>query len=256
MTNDERFAGKVALITGGTSGMGLAVARRLLAEGARVVVTGRDQGRLDAAAKGLDGAGPGADGRVLAVRADAGSLPDLDALMDTVRDRLGRLDVVFANAGTGTFGPAADITEADFDHSVNVNFKGVYFTIQKALPLLADDASIVINASWTLHRGLPIASLYSATKAAVQSLARTLAAELGPRGVRVNSVSPGYIDTPMFRGAVPADEVEGNRAQVASGRIGTPEEVAGAVAFLASADAAYVNGQDLIVDGGLVAAVA
>ncbi|OLT12224.1 oxidoreductase [Actinomadura sp. CNU-125] len=261
MTDNERFTGKVALITGGTSGMGLAVARRLLEEGARVVITGRDQGRLDAAAKELDGAGPDGAGpdageRILAVRADAGSLPDLDALMDTVRERHGRLDVVFANAGTGTFGPTADITEADFDHSVDVNFKGVYFTIQKALPLLSGDASIVVNASWTLHRGLPIASLYSATKAAVQSLARTLAAELGPRGVRVNSVSPGYIDTPMFRGAVPADEVEGNRAQVASGRIGTPEEIAGAVAFLASADAAYVNGQDLIVDGGLVAAVA
>ncbi|WP_026402063.1 glucose 1-dehydrogenase [Actinomadura rifamycini] len=256
MTNDSRFDGKVALITGGTSGMGLAAARRLLEEGARVVVTGRDQGRLDAAAKELDGAAPGAGERVLAVRADAASLTDLDALMDAVRDRHGRLDVLFANAGVGAFGPTADVTEAEFDRTVDVNFKGVYFTIQKALPLLAADASIVINASWTLHRGLPTASLYSATKAAVQSLVRTLAAELGPRGIRINAVSPGYIDTPMFRAAIPADEVEGTRAQVASGRIGTSEEVAGAVAFLASADAAYVNGQDLIVDGGLVGAVA
>ncbi|MEV5828242.1 glucose 1-dehydrogenase [Spirillospora sp. NPDC052242] len=253
---DSRFDGKVALITGGTSGMGLAVARRLLEEGARVVVTGRDQGRLDAAVKELDGAAPDAGERILAVRADAASLTDLDALMDAVRERHGRLDVVFANAGVGAFGPTADITEDDFDRTVDINFKGVYFTIQKALPLLAADASIVINASWTLHRGLPNGSLYSATKAAAASLARTLAAELGPRGVRVNSVSPGYIDTPMFRDAVPADEVEGTRARVASGRIGTSEEVAGAVAFLASADAAYVNGQDLIVDGGLVAAVA
>lgn len=256
MTDDSRFDGRIALITGGTSGMGLAVARRLLEEGARVVVTGRDQGRLDAAAKELDGAAPDAGERVLAVRADAASLTDLDALMDAVRERHGRLDVLFANAGVGAFGPTADVTEADFDRTVDVNFKGVYFTIQKALPLLAADASIVINASWTLHRGLPIASLYAATKAAVQSLTRTLAAELGPRGIRINAVSPGFIDTRMFRDAIPADEVEGTRAQVASGRLGTPEDVAGAVAFLASADAAYVNGQDLIVDGGLVAAVA
>ncbi|MFI0483577.1 glucose 1-dehydrogenase [Actinomadura sp. 9N215] len=251
MTQEPRFAGRAALITGGTSGMGLAAARRLLDEGASVVITGRDQPRLDAAAKHLDGGD-----RVLTVRADAASLPDLDALMETVRDRHGRLDVVFANAGIAVFGPAAEMTEADFDHAVDVNFKGVYFTVQKALPLLAADAAIVLNASWTLHRGLPVGSVYSATKAAVQSLTRTLAAELGPRGVRVNSVSPGYIDTPMYRGAVPEDEADAIRAQVASRRIGTAEEVAGAVAFLASADASYVNGQDLIVDGGLVAAVA
>lgn len=251
MTQNSRFNDKVALITGGTSGMGLATARRLLDEGASVVVTGRDRARLDAAAKELDGGD-----RLLAVRADAASLPDLDALMETVRDRHGRLDAVFANAGIGMFGPAAEMTEADFDHAVDVNFKGVFFTVQKALPLLAADAAVVINASWTMHRGLPIGSVYSATKAAVQSLTRTLAAEFGPKGIRVNSVSPGYIDTPMFRGAVPEDETDALRAQVASGRIGTSEELAGVVAFLASADAGYVNGQDLIVDGGLVAAVA
>ncbi|MGP4029147.1 glucose 1-dehydrogenase [Actinomadura sp. 3N407] len=251
MTRNPRFANKVALITGGSSGMGLATARRLLDEGASVVITGRDRARLDAAAKELDGGD-----RVLAARADAASLPDLDALMETVRERYGSLDVVFANAGIAVFGPAAEMTETDFDHAVDVNFKGVFFTVQKALPLLTADAAIVVNASWTMHRGLPVGALYSATKAAVQSLTRTLAAELGPRGIRVNSVSPGYIDTPMYRGAVPEDEADAIRAQVASGRIGTPEEVAGAVAFLASADAGYVNGQDLIVDGGLVAAVA
>ncbi|RFS81217.1 SDR family oxidoreductase [Actinomadura spongiicola] len=250
MTHDTRFTGKTALITGGTSGMGLAVARRLLAEGASVVITGRDQARLDSAVKELGG------DRVLAVRADVTSLSDLDALTETVRERHGHLDVLFANAGIAVFGPAAQTTEDEFDRAVNVNFKGVYFSIQKALPLLTTDAAIVINASWTLHRGLPVGSVYSATKAAVQSLTRTLAAELGPEGIRVNSVSPGYIDTPMYRDAVPADEADAIRAQIASGRIGTAEEVADVVAFLASADAAYVNGQDLIVDGGLVAAVA
>ncbi|WP_121435457.1 glucose 1-dehydrogenase [Actinomadura pelletieri] len=250
MTHDMRFAGKTALITGGTSGMGLAAARRLLDEGASVVITGRDQARLDSAAKELGG------DRVLAVRADVANLSDLDALMEAVKERLGHLDVLFANAGIAVFGPAAETTEAEFDHAVNVNFKGVYFSVQKALPLLTVDAAIVVNASWTLHRGLPVASVYSATKAAVQSLTRTLAAELGPRGIRVNSVSPGYIDTPMYRGAVPEDEVDAIRAQIASGRIGTAAEVAGVVAFLASADAAYVNGQDLVIDGGLVAAVA
>ncbi|MFD0905035.1 glucose 1-dehydrogenase [Actinomadura sediminis] len=256
MTNNERFAGKVVLITGGTSGMGLAAARRLLDEGASVVVTGRDRERLDAAVKELDAAGPDADGRVLAVRGDAASPRDLDALMEAVRERYGRLDAVFANAGVASFGDMSATTEDEFDRVMDANVKGVYFTIQKALPLLSDDASIVINASWTSHRGLPNGSLYSATKAAVQSLARTLAAELGPRGVRVNSVSPGYIDTPMYRGAVADEDAAGIRAQVASRRIGTPEEVAGVVAFLVSADAAYVNGQDLIVDGGLVGAVA
>ncbi|HEU5028673.1 MAG TPA: glucose 1-dehydrogenase [Spirillospora sp.] len=248
---NERFMSKVALVTGGTSGMGLAAARRLLDEGARVVVTGRDQGRLDAAVKELDGGD-----RVLAVRADAASLTDLDALMERVRVRFGRLDVVFANAGVGAFSSAADVTEDEFDRITGVNFKGVFFTVQKALPLLADGGAIVLNASWTLHRGLPVAAVYAATKAAVHNLARTLAAELGPRGIRVNSISPGFIDTPMFRGAAPTDEeAAAYGAQVVSGRIGTAEDVAGAVAFLASADAAYVNGQDLLVDGGLVTAI-
>ncbi|MGK8491499.1 glucose 1-dehydrogenase [Nocardia asiatica] len=248
--NNSRFDGQVALVTGGSSGMGLATARRLLTEGARVVVTGRDKTRLDAAVAELNG-----DDRVVAIPGDAGRVADLDALVAAIRDRHGRLDVVFANAGVASFRPHAEITEDEFDRVVDTNFKGVFFTIQKALPLLSEHAAIVINASWTLHRGLPGGTLYAATKAAVHNLARTLAAELGPRGIRVNSVSPGYIETPMFHDNVSPDAHAAVLAEVASRRLGTAEDVADAVAFLASAEASYINGQDLVIDGGLVAAI-
>ncbi|MEV0620565.1 glucose 1-dehydrogenase [Nonomuraea sp. NPDC050404] len=244
----SRFNDKVALITGGTSGMGLATARRLLAEGAHVVITGRDDVRLKAALEELDG-----EDRVLAVRGDVASLTDIDTLTAAIRERYGRLDVVFANAGVASFDDAANVTEAEFDRLVDTNFKGVFFTIQKTLPLLSEGAAIVINASWTLHRGLPGGSLYAATKAAVHNLAHTLAADLGPRGIRVNSVSPGYIATPMYHDNVSDAAEAGVLAAVPSGRLGTADDVADAVAFLASGEASYINGQDLIIDGGLVA---
>ncbi|MEU1819739.1 glucose 1-dehydrogenase [Streptomyces roseifaciens] len=248
----KRFTNKTVLITGGTSGMGFATAQRLLDEGAYVVITGRDQARLDAAVARL-GAVPE---RILAVRADVASQADLDHLMRRTETWRGHLDAVFANAGVGVFKPSAEITEADFDHVVDVNFKGVFFTVHKALPLLRDGGAVVINASWTLHRGLSVASVYSASKAAVHNLARTLGADLAPRGIRVNSVSPGYIDTEMYREATPTPEAEARSvAEVPLGSLGHPGDVAAAVAFLASDDAAYITGQDLVIDGGLVGSV-
>lgn len=179
--------------------------------------------------------------------ADMADLAALDALMQAIGHWYGRLDVVFANAGVGVFKPIAEVTEHDFDYAVSVNFKGVFFTIQKALPLMTSGGVIVINASWTLHRGNGILSLYSATKAAVHNLARTLAADLAPHGIRVNSISPGYIDTPMYPEAALTDQQATEvRSRVVAGRFGRPQEIAATVAFLACDEASYINGQDLI----------
>lgn len=246
------FAGKTVLVTGGGSGIGLATARRLLDAGARVVIAGRDAERLQTAAKQLDAAD-----RVVPVPADVSNTADLDRLFGTIQERAGELHGVVANAGTGSMGRTADVTEHEFDRVIGANLKGAYFTVQKALPLLSDGSSIVLIGSWTAHRGLAMGTVYSASKAAVGALVGGFAADLAERGIRVNAVVPGHIATDMFDGVTGGvDEVrEMFRGQVALGRIGKPEDVADVVRFLLSGQAAYVTGQQVVVDGGLLGSV-
>jgi NAD(P)-dependent dehydrogenase (short-subunit alcohol dehydrogenase family) len=246
----RKLEGKIALVTGGNSGIGLATAERFVNEGAAVFITGRRREELDAAAKRI--------GRnVTAVPGDVANLADLDRLYDVIRQKAGRLDVVFANAGAAEFAPLGQVTEAHFDKLFNVNVKGLLFTVQKALPLLTDGGAVILNASIVSSKGMPAFGVYSATKAAVRSFARTWANDLKDRKIRVNAVSPGPIATPgidqLVGGKEQADQFKGNMAAtVPLGRVGEPDEIAKAVVFLASDDASYVNGVELFVDGGMI----
>jgi NAD(P)-dependent dehydrogenase (short-subunit alcohol dehydrogenase family) len=244
-----KLEGKVAVITGGNSGIGLATAQVFSQEGARLVISGRDQKTLDEAARELGG-------EVLAVRADASSLAEMDKLFSAVKERFGKIDVLFVNAGVGKFAPLDAVTEELFDQVMDINFKGAYFTIQKALPLLNDNASIILNSSITAHIGLPDSSVYAASKAALLTLARTLSAELLGRGIRVNAVSPGPVSTPIFdrlgwSPEVAAETVQNFQAQMPIKRFGRPEEIARTVLFLASSDSSFLLGTEIIADGGL-----
>ena len=246
----KRFEGKVAVVTGGNSGIGLATAKAFAREGASVVVTGRDEASLKAAEKEI-GAG------TLAVRADAAKLSDLDALMQKIRSRHGRIDALFVNAGIGKFVPFDQVTEAFYDEIMNVNVKGVFFTVHKALPLLTSGAGVVLNASINAHKGMPGTTVYGASKAAVLNLARTMSADLVSKGIRVNSVSPGPVESAILsRLGLPDEKLketrEWIRGQVPLKRFGTGDEIAEAVLYLCSPAAGFTVGADLVVDGGMI----
>lgn len=247
----SKLTGKIALVTGGNSGIGLAAAKALAAEGAEVIITGRRQAELDKAVASI---GPRATG----IQGDVSRLADLDRLYTEVKKKFGRLDILFANAGVAFLSPAADVTEEHYDKHFNINVKGLFFTVQKALPLLADGAAVIMTSSVVNTKGMAGFSVYAATKAAVRSFARTLTTELKDRKIRVNVVSPGPIETPIFeKTGLPPEQIQEFAASVSQtvplGRFGKPEEIAKAVIFLASSDSSYVAGVDLYVDGGMVA---
>jgi len=243
-----KLEGKIALITGGNSGIGLATAKQFVNEGAYVFITGRRDPELAGAVKEI--------GRnVTGVQGDVSNLGDLDRLFAQIKQEKGRLDIVFANAGAAKYSPFGTITEELYDSIFNINVKGLLFTVQKALPLLSDGASVILNASIVGSKGFSANSVYSATKAAVRSFARTWTTDLKDRGIRVNVVSPGFTDTPGLSKLLASGETGQERLKMISnivplGRIGTPDDIAKAVVFLASDDSSYITGTELFVDGG------
>jgi NAD(P)-dependent dehydrogenase (short-subunit alcohol dehydrogenase family) len=243
-----KLEGKIALVTGGSSGIGLATAKEFVNEGAYVYVTGRRDRELAVAAQKIAR-------KVTSVRADVSSLADLDHLVQQIEREKGRLEVVFANAGVAKYAVMGDVSEELFNFVFNINVKGLLFTVQKALRLMPDGASIVLNASVVGSKGLPANSVYSATKAAVRSFARTWSTDLKSRRIRVNAVSPGATDTPGLSDLLGSSEVGQQRMKMLSqsvplGRLGKPEEIARAVVFLASDESSYITGAELFVDGG------
>jgi NAD(P)-dependent dehydrogenase (short-subunit alcohol dehydrogenase family) len=243
-----KLEGKIALITGGNSGIGLATAKEFVNEGAYVFITGRREAELPAAKKQIGK-------NVTAIQGDVSNLDDLDRLFVQIKKEKGKIDIVFANAGVARYAPIGTITEDFFDSIFDINVKGVLFTVQKSLPLLRDSGSIILNASIVGSKGLSSNSVYSATKAAVRSFARTWTTDLKDRRIRVNAISPGPIDTPGLSELLASSETGEQRKKMISntvplGRFGKPEEIAKAVVFLASDDASYITGIELFVDGG------
>jgi len=243
-----KLEGKVALITGGNSGIGLATAKQFVNEGAYVFITGRREAELAAAKKQIGK-------NVTAIQGDVSNLDDLDRLFAQIKKEKGKIDIVFANAGVARYAPLGTITEDFFDSIFDINVKGVLFTVQKALPVLRDGGSIILNASIVATKGLSANSVYSATKAAVRSFARTWTTDLKDRRIRVNVISPGPIDTPGLSELLASSETGEQRKKMISttvplGRFGRPEEIAKAVVFLASDDASYITGIELFIDGG------
>ena len=245
----SKLSGKVALVTGGNSGLGLASAKAFAAEGASVVITGRRADVVAAAAEiGSDAIG---------IQSDVADIAAIDSLYAQIRERFGHLDIIFANAGTLNLAPFAEITPEQFDREYDINVRGVFFTVQRALPLLRDGASIILNASVAHVKGIPAYSVYGSAKAAVRALARNLAAELKDRKIRVNCISPGPIETPLMEKMGVTKEymdevlVPTIMAQIPLGRMGRPEELAAAALFLASDDSSFITGIDLFVDGGM-----
>jgi len=243
-----KLEGKIALITGGNSGIGLATAKQSVNEGAYVFITGRRNSELAAAVKEIGG-------NVTGVQGDVSNLGDLDRLFAQIKREKGKLDIVFANAGVAQVSPLGKITEEHYDSIFNINVKGVVFTVQKALPLMPDGASIILNASIAASKGLSANGVYSATKAAVRSFARTWTTDLKERRIRVNAVSPGFIDTPGLSNLLASTGTGQQGKEMISnavplGRFGTPDEIAKAVVFLASDDSSYITGTELFVDGG------
>lgn len=240
-----RFGGKVVLVTGGSSGIGLATARLFAGEGATVYISGRRQGELDRAAGAIDG-------QVVGVQGDVSKGDDLDRLFARIGREAGRLDVVVANAGIGSFAPLGAYTDEHVDAIFNVNVKGTAFTVQKALPLMTNGGAVVLLGSIVGVQGVPAFGVYAASKAAIRSFARTWAVDLKGRGIRVNVVSPGFVPTPAYGALGLTDEaIAPTLPRIPLGRVGTPDEIARVIAFLASDESAYVTGAELFVDGGL-----
>ena len=245
----QRFQGKVAVVTGGNSGIGLGVAKAYAREGAQVAITGRNEKTLEAAAKEIG------DG-TLAIQSDVGKVAEIETAMKKIKERFGRIDAMFVNAGVAKLIPFDEVTEEFFDETVDVNMKGVFFTVQKALPLMSKGSAIVLNASINAHLGMPGTTVYGATKAAVINMAKTVSRDLLEKGIRVNAISPGPITSALLgRDGMSQEKVQEIKdwiqSQVPLKRFGTPEEIAAGVLYLTAPESAFVLGAELIIDGGM-----